>query len=202
MLSSFLFLARRCGARTGSSESFPPAFSAILLFVSSVGWCWPVFSELRSAVFVSPAEASIQPHISHCQRLNRCRGKAGSETGKLDPSSSSTHAPSANPHVTGTGLGRETLARIVAREWSSLQTRVAERGRAPVNAAKEPKPDLKFSGPACVARTRRTARGSHSVAHLIQRRRTDKSRPQKTRRTEPLTDTGRRARSRISEARA
>ena len=80
----------------GLKQKVPSLFSAILLFVGSVGWCWPVFSELRSAVLVSPAEASIQPHISHCQRLNRCRGKADSEIGKLDPFSSSTYAPSAN----------------------------------------------------------------------------------------------------------
>jgi hypothetical protein len=128
----------------GLQRKLPPTFSAILLFVGSVGWCWPVFSELRSAVLVSSAEASIHPHISHCQRLNRCRGKAGSEIGKLDPFSSSAYAPSANPHVTGTGLGRETPARIVARERSSLQTRVTEHGRAPANAAKELKPNLKF----------------------------------------------------------
>jgi hypothetical protein len=93
---------------------------------------------------VSPAEASIHSHLSHCQRLNRCRGKAHSKNGKLDSFSSSAHAPTANPHVTGTGLSRETPAKIVAREWSSLQTRVAERGRAPANAAKESKPNLKF----------------------------------------------------------
>ena len=128
----------------GLKRKLPPAFSAILLFVGSVGWCWPALSELRSAVLVSPTEASIHPDISHCQRLNRCRGKASSKIGKLDPFSSSAYAPSANPHVIGTGRGRETPARILAREWSSLQTRVAERGRAPANAAKEPKPNLKF----------------------------------------------------------
>ena len=128
----------------GLKRKLPSAFSAILLFVGSVGWCWPVFSELRSAVLVSPAEASIHRHISHCQRLNRCRGKGDFEIGKLDPFRSSTYAPSANPHVTGTGLGRESPARIVAREWSSLEQRAAERGRAPAkHAAKEPKPNLK-----------------------------------------------------------
>jgi hypothetical protein len=129
----------------GLKRKVPSAFFAILLFVGSVGWCWPVFSELRSAVLVSPAEASIHPHVSHCQRLNRCRGKADSEIGKLDPFSSSTYAPSANPHVTGAGLGRKSPARIVAREWSSLQTRVAKRGPALAkHAAKEPRPKLKL----------------------------------------------------------
>ena len=87
-------------SRSGLKRKLPSAFSAILLFVGSIGWCWPVFDELRSPVLVSPAEASIQPHISRCQRLNRCRGKADSEIGKLDPFRSSTYAPSANPHVT------------------------------------------------------------------------------------------------------
>ena len=117
----------------GLKRKVPSLFSAILLFVGSVGWCWPVFSELRSAVLVSPAEASIQPHISHCQRLNRCRGKADSEIGKLDPFSSSTYAPSANPHVArtlGTSLSRHSAA--------------IEHGPAPAkHAAKEPKPTLK-----------------------------------------------------------
>ncbi len=129
----------------GLKRKLPSAFSAILLFVGSVGWCWPVFSELRSAALASPAEASIHPRASHYQRLNRWRGKADSEIGKLDRFSSSTYAPSANPHVTGAGLGRESPARIVVREWSSLQTRVAERGPALAkHAAKEPKPKLKL----------------------------------------------------------
>ena len=100
--------------------------SAILLFVGSVGWCWPVLSELRSLISVSPAAASIHPHVSYCQRLNRCRGKADSEIGKLDPFSSSTYAPSADPHVTPKSdarLGRESPARIVARERSGLRIR-------------------------------------------------------------------------------
>ena len=103
--------------------------SAILLFVGSVGWCWPVFSELRSLISVSPAEASIHPHISYCQRFNRCRGKADSEIGKLDPFSSSTYAPSADPHVTRgrtQGSAARAAARIVARERSRLRTRVAD----------------------------------------------------------------------------
>jgi hypothetical protein len=70
--------------------------SAILLFIASVGWCWPVLSELRSLIAVSPAAASIHPRISYCQRFNRCRGKTDSEIGKLDPFSSSTYAPSSS----------------------------------------------------------------------------------------------------------
>src|SRR5262245_25102347 len=72
----------------------PSAFFALLLFVDSIAWCWPIFNELRSAVLVSPAEASSPPHISRCQRLNRCRGKTDSEIGKLEPFRSSTYAPS------------------------------------------------------------------------------------------------------------
>jgi hypothetical protein len=121
--------------------------STILLFVGSLGWCWPVLSELRSLILVSPAEASIHPHIFYCQRFNRCRGKTDSEIGRLDPFSSSTYARSANPHLArtlGTSLSGESPARIVAREWSRLQTRVAKRGRALAkHATNEPKPTLK-----------------------------------------------------------
>jgi hypothetical protein len=117
--------------------------SAILLFVGSVGWYWPFLSELRSLILVSPAEASIHPHGSFCQRFNRCRGKANSGIGKLDPFSSSTYMPSTDPHVarrSSTRLGHESPARIVAREWSRLQTRLAKPSRAPAKqAAKEPR---------------------------------------------------------------
>ena len=124
--------------------------STILLFVGSVGWCWPVLSELRSLISVSPAVASIHPHVSYCQRLNRCRGKANSEIGKLDPFNKSIYAPSAARHVTrrsGTRLGRESAARIVARERSGMQTRFARHSRkaAVKHTAKEPKPSLKPS---------------------------------------------------------
>src|SRR4029077_17252548 len=89
----------------------------IVLFVCSVGWCWPVLSELRSLISVSPAAASIHPHGSYCHRLNRCRGKADSEIGKLDPFNSAIYAPSAARHLTrrsDTRLGRKSAARIVA----------------------------------------------------------------------------------------
>jgi hypothetical protein len=83
----------------------------------------------------------------YCQRFNRCRGKADSEIGKLDPFDSSIYAPSAPPHLTprlGTRLGHESRARIVARERSRLQTRFLERGHARLkHAAKELKPSLK-----------------------------------------------------------
>jgi len=126
-------------------RKLPSTFFAILLFVGSIGWCWPVFNELRSPVLVSPAEASIHPHIPRCQRLNRCRGKADSEIGKLAPFRSSTYAPSANRHVTGTSLGRERPARIVARESSSLHARVAARGRSSAkHAVTEPNPNMKM----------------------------------------------------------
>jgi hypothetical protein len=122
--------------------------SVILLFVGSLGWCWPVLSELRSLILVSPAAASIHPRVSYCQRFNRCRGKADSEIGKLDPFSSSTYAPSADPHGTrksGTRLGRESGARIVARDRGHLRTRVLARGPARAkHATKEPKPSRKL----------------------------------------------------------
>ena len=123
--------------------------STILLFVGSVGWCWPVLTELRSLILVSPAAASIYRHVSYCQRFNRCRGKTNSEIGKLDPFSSSTYAPSPYPHGmgrSGTRLGRESRARIVARDRSRLQTRILERGHArPKHAAKELKPPVRFA---------------------------------------------------------
>jgi hypothetical protein len=50
--------------------------SAALFLIGSVGWCWPVISQFRPPILVSPAEASIHPHISHCQHFSRCRGKA------------------------------------------------------------------------------------------------------------------------------
>jgi hypothetical protein len=122
--------------------------STILLFVGSVGWCWPVLSELRSLISVSPAAASIHPHGSYCHRLNRCRGKADSEIGKLDPFNSAIYAPSAARHVTrrsDTRLGRKSAARIVARERSGAHTRFARHSRAAAvkHAAKASKPSLK-----------------------------------------------------------
>jgi hypothetical protein len=137
---------------TGWSVNFSACLrmSTILLLVGSVGWCWPVLSELRSLILVSPAAASIHPHVSYCQRFNRCRGKADSEIGKLNPFDSSIYAPSAARHVTrrsGTRLGRESAARIVARERSGTQTRFARHSRAAAvkHTAKEPKPSLKPS---------------------------------------------------------
>jgi hypothetical protein len=121
--------------------------STIVLFVGSVGCCLPVLSELRSLISVSPAAASIHPHGSYCQRLNRCRGKADSEIGKSDPFNSSLYAPSAARHVTrrpDTRLGRKTAARIVAHERSGTQTRFARHSRsAVVKHAKNPKPSVK-----------------------------------------------------------
>ena len=107
--------------------------STILLFISSVGWCWPVLGELRSLISVSPAVASIHPHGSYCQRLNRCRGKADSEIGKSDPFNSAIYAPSTARHVTrrsDTRLGGKSAARIVARERSGAHTRFARHSGA------------------------------------------------------------------------
>ena len=154
-------------------RKLPSTSFAILLFVGSIGWCWPVFNELRSPVLVSPAEASIHPHIPRCQRLNRCRGKADSEIGKSDLFSSSTYAPSANRHVTGTSLGRESSARIVARESSSLRTRISERGLGERHVQRA-EAEFEDAGPACITRRRGTAR-ANSLTHPIQHWRTDKS---------------------------
>jgi hypothetical protein len=122
--------------------------STILLFISSVGWCWPVLGELRSLISVSPAVASIHPHGSYCQRLNRCRGKADSEIGKSDPFNSAIYAPSVARHVarrSDTRLGRKSAARIAARERSGAHTRFARYSRAAAvkHATKAPKPTLK-----------------------------------------------------------
>ncbi len=114
----------------------------IVLFVCSVGWCWPVLSELRSLISVSPAAASIHPHGSYCHRLNRCRGKTDSEIGKLDPFNSSIYRPSAARHVarrSDTRLGRKSAARERSQTRFASHSRVA----AVKRAAKAPKPSLK-----------------------------------------------------------
>jgi hypothetical protein len=103
--------------------------SAILFFVGSVGWCWLVFSEFRTPILVSPAEATYSAAGV---------GKADSEISKSDPFSSSTYARANDPHAMGSlsaSLGSESPANVVAREWSRLQTRVTERVRAPAKQA-------------------------------------------------------------------
>jgi hypothetical protein len=148
-------------------RKLPSSIWMILLFVGSIGWCWPVLNELRSAVLVSPAEASIHPHTPRCQRLNRCRGKTVSEIGKLDPFRGSNYAPSANPHVTGASLGRENPARIVAPELSGMRTRVVARGptASVKHAVSEPKPNLKM--PVRLASLERAARPMEAIPSRI-----------------------------------
>ena len=107
--------------------------STIVLFVGSVGWCWPVLSELRSLISVSPAAASIYPHGSYCHRLNRCRGKANSRNRKIGSLQQRDLRTLAARHVTRRSdarLGRKSAARIVARERSGAHTRFARHSRA------------------------------------------------------------------------
>jgi hypothetical protein len=126
--------ARRLSELRDSLERRFLHISAILFFVGSVGWCWLVFSEFRTPILVSPAEATYSAAGV---------GKADSEISKSDPFSSSTYARANDPHTTGSlgasslgaSLGGESPASIVAREWSRLQTRVTERARAPAKQA-------------------------------------------------------------------
>ena len=77
--------------------------SAILFFVGSVGWCWLVFSEFRTPILVSPAEATYSAAGV---------GKADSEISKSDPFSSSTYARANDPHAMGSlgaNLGSASL---------------------------------------------------------------------------------------------
>ena len=77
--------------------------SAILFFVGSVGWCWLVFSEFRTPILVSPAEATYSAAGV---------GKADSEISKSDPFSSSTYARANDPHAMGSlgaSLGSASL---------------------------------------------------------------------------------------------
>ena len=166
--------------------------SAILLFVGSVGWCWLVFSEFRTPILVSPAEATYS---------SASGGKTNYEVGKLDPFSSSTYSRGNDPRATGSlgaNLGGESPASIVVHEWSRLQPHVAERVRAPAKqalAAKEPKPtsaepvepaeletaqpadtvepvepvELETTGSPRLTRRRAAACGRNSVAHAVQR---------------------------------
>jgi hypothetical protein len=155
--------------------------STILLFVGSVGWCWPVLSELRSLISVSPAVASIHPHVSYCQRLNRCRGKADSEIGKLDPFNKSIYAPSAARHVTRRSGTRprsrerrqDRRSRTERHADAICQTQPNSRGETHSERAEA---ELEAVGPSSVARRLSTARGGQPLAHPIQRRHTDKSR--------------------------
>ena len=118
--------ARRLSDLRDSLERRLLHISAILFFVGSVGWCWLVFSEFRTPILVSPAEATYSAAGV---------AKADSEINKSDPFSSSTYARANDPRTTGSlgaNLGGESPASIVAREWSRLQqTRVTERVRAP-----------------------------------------------------------------------
>jgi hypothetical protein len=120
--------------------------SILLCLAGSAGLCWPVVSQLRSTMWVSSAEASIDPPVSRCQRFSRCHGKAEAGIVKLDPFSSSTYAPSVKPRVMAKvhkRFGRESPASTVTRASSRLP-KSAERGRAAVkHAASQSKPHPK-----------------------------------------------------------
>ena len=88
--------------------------SVLLCLAGSADLCWPVISQLRSTVWVSSADASIDPPISRCQRFSRCHDKAEVGIVKLDPFSSSTYAMA----KVRTRLGREIPASTTARAWS------------------------------------------------------------------------------------
>ena len=111
--------------------------SAALFFVGSIGWCWLIVNELRSAGFVSPVSTASTASAV---------GKTDYGIGSLDPFSSSTYARGEPRAVAAreASLDGQSPASIVAREWNRLQTHIAERVRAPAKQAmNEPKPNLK-----------------------------------------------------------
>lgn len=119
-------------SRSGLKRKLPSAFSAILLFVGSIGWCWPVFNELRSPVMVSPAEASIHQHISRCQRPVRgCARRLLSASGSIRESRSCRVSRGRDLSVRRrwTGCATEWPLRAVRR------VRAMRAGPAPSNSA-------------------------------------------------------------------
>jgi hypothetical protein len=121
--------------------------SVLLCLIGAVGLCWPVIRQVRLTVWVSSAEASIDPPVSRCQRFSRCHGKAEIGIVKQDPFSSSTYAPSVKPRATAkvrTHVGREGAVSRTVRTSGRSQKRSAERGRAAAkHAATHTKPSPK-----------------------------------------------------------
>ena len=145
--------------------------SAILLFIGSVGWCWPVLSELRSLIAVSPAAASIHPRISYCQRFNRCRGKnrfrnrkAGSIQ-QLDLCTLSCSAWDAE-------VGYKARPREPRQDCGSRSGPLADPGPRPQSCTGETRGERSEAGPeaastACIARRYGAPCTSHSFAPSI-----------------------------------
>ena len=135
--------------------------SVLLCLAGAVGLCWPAISQLRSTAWVSSAEASIDPPISRRQRFSRRHGKAEAGIVKLDPFSNSTYAPSVKARLMAkvrTRLGREIPANTVARAWSRLQKKSAQRGRAARNMRPPTETEPEAFRPACITRGRSTVR--------------------------------------------
>ena len=130
--------------------------SVLLCLAGSAGLCWPVISQFRSTVWVSSAEASIDPPVSRCLRFSRCHGKAEVGMVKLDPFSSSTYAPAAKPRV---------MAKVRTRAWprdrpkrdGACMEPIAEKERAARSRGGETRgqpteTEPEASRPACVTR--------------------------------------------------
>ena len=98
--------------------------SAILFFVGSVGWCWLVFSEFRTPILVSPAEATYSAAGV---------GKADLEISKSDPFSSSTYARANDPHAMGS-LGA-LFSAVWQRSLGSASLGSASLGSASLGSA-------------------------------------------------------------------
>jgi hypothetical protein len=106
-------------------------------------------------------------------------GKADSEIGKVDSFSNLAYARSANPHVTISGF--KSRPREPRQDRGSRKEPLADAGREARSRTGETcgergEAELEAVGRARIARRRGTARGGHSLAHPIRRRRTDKSR--------------------------
>jgi hypothetical protein len=109
--------------------------SAALFFLGSVGWCWIIYNDFRSANFSPPVAEAYAMTLAV---------KADSEIGKSDPFVTSTYLHGDRPMAVSAPSrnfrGAESAAGVVAREWSRLEAfRVAERNRGQAQqTAKDP----------------------------------------------------------------